>query len=336
MSATAQDIRMPPIRGEAKRPRFAVIDVARSVAFAAMVVFHSAFDLSMLHLAPIDINGIGWRSFAKLIASTFLFLSGISLAIAHSSGFRATAYFRRLAILVGAAALVTLATWYALPEEFIFFGILHSIAVASLVGFLFLRAPAAATLAAAVIVFAAPKLFTSPVFDAPALVWLGFGTIPPATVDFEPVFPWLSPFLLGMATAQFGLARFARSPLANWRPKVSIGRALAFTGRHSLPIYLAHQPIIFGTLMLVARLTAGDLSIPTQDPSAQDRPFIDACQTTCVKRGGSNGGCRSYCVCTAGELKKAGLWENVLDDRYTPEIRQRLGIAMQACASNRD
>jgi uncharacterized membrane protein len=329
MSATAQDIRMPPIRGEAKLPRFAVIDVARGVAFAAMVVFHSAFDLSTLHLASIDINGIGWRSFAKLIASTFLFLSGISLVIAHSSGFRATAYFRRLAILVAAAALVSLATWYAIPEEFIFFGILHSIAVASLVGFLFLGAPAAATFAVAAIVFAAPKLFTSTAFDAPALVWLGFGTMPPATVDFEPVFPWLSPFLLGMAAAQFGLARFARSPLANWRPK-SIGRAFAFVGRHSLLIYLAHQPIIYGTLMLVARLTAGNPPIP-----AEDRPFIEVCQTTCVKRGRSNVGCRSYCACTAGELKKAGLWESVLDDRYTPELRQRLAIAMQACAGNR-
>jgi hypothetical protein len=89
--------------------------------------------------------------------------------------------------------------------------------------------------------------------------------------------------------------------------------------------------------MLVARVTPGNPPIPTQDPSisAQDRPFIEACQTECVKRGGSNGGCRSYCVCTAGELKRAGLWENVLDDRYTPEIRQRLATAMQACASNR-
>jgi hypothetical protein len=41
-------------------------------------------------------------------------------------------------------------------------------------------------------------------------------------------------------------------------------------------------------------------------------------------------------VCTAGELKKAGLWESVLADRYTPEVRQRLAVAMQVCASTRN
>lgn len=329
-SSGASEIRLPPLRAEAKPPRYAVIDVARGVALAAMVVFHSAFDLSTLHLAQIDIESVGWRSFAKLIASSFLFLSGISLVMAHGARFRAPSYFRRLAVLVGAAALVTLGTWYALPEQFIFFGILHSIVVASLVGLVFLRTPAVVTLVIALGVYAISKLFTSPAFDAPALVWLGLGTITPATADFEPVFPWLSPFLLGMAAAQFGFARFARRAIANWQPQFSIGRVLAFAGRYSLWIYLAHQPIIFGTLTVVAQLTASNSPVPPQD-----RPFIEACQTTCVNRGGTNAACLAYCICTAGELKKAGLWESVLADRYTSELRQRLAVAMQVCASNR-
>jgi uncharacterized membrane protein len=327
---SVSQVRRPALSGEASRRRFAAIDVARGVALAAMVVFHSAFDLSTLHLAPIDIEGVGWRSFAKLIASSFLFLSGISLVIAHGAGFRAAAYVRRLAILIGAAALVTLGTWYAMPEQFIFFGILHSIAAASLIGILFLRLQAVVTLVIALCVFVISKLFASPIFDAPALVWLGLGTVPPATLDFEPVFPWLSPFLLGMAVAQFGLAPFARSAVADWQPQFSVGRFLAFTGRYSLWIYLAHQPIIFGTLMVVAQLATGNSPIP-----AQDRPFVEACQTTCINRGGTNAACLAYCVCTAGELKKAGLWESVLADRYTSELRQRLAVAMQVCARNR-
>jgi uncharacterized membrane protein len=330
IGADAQNMRLPPLRSEASPPRFAALDVARGVALVAMVVFHCAFDLSTLRLAPIDIEGVGWRSFAKLIASSFLFLSGVSLVIAHGKGIRVATYFRRLAILVGAAALVTLATWYAMPEQFIFFGILHSIAVASLVGLAFLKGRAVATLACAILVFAVPRLFASSAFDAAALAWLGLGTTHPVTMDFEPVFPWLSPFLAGMAATQFGLERFARSGLAAWRPMAAIGRALAFAGRHSLLIYLIHQPVMFGALALVAQLLAGEAAIPPAD-----RPFIEACRTACVNRGGTNGGCVSYCVCTAGELKKAGLWENVLADRYTPEIRQRLAVAMQACAKAR-
>jgi uncharacterized membrane protein len=311
--------------------RYALLDAARGVALCAMVVFHCAFDLDTLGLAELNVDGAaGWRWFARLIAGSFLALAGVSLVIAHANGFRPAAYWRRLAILVGAAALVTLATWYMMPEQFIFFGILHSIAVASLVGLAFLRLPAPLTLLAAALVLAGPRFLASPALDAPALTWLGLGARLPVTLDFEPVFPWLAPFLAGMAIAQFGLAGFSRTSLAAWKPSAWIGRALAFAGRHSLAIYLIHQPVMFGTLTLVAAGLAGGSAIPPED-----RPFIEACQKACLDHGSTGKACANYCLCTAGELKKAGLWESVIADRYTPEIRQRLAVAMQACAPTR-
>jgi uncharacterized membrane protein len=317
--------------GSTPSPRFAALDAARGVALAAMVVFHCAFDLDSLGLAALDVGGSpGWRSFARLIASSFLALSGISLVIAQGRAIRFEAYFRRLAILVGAAALVTLGTWYAMPRQFIFFGILHSIAVASLIGLAFLKAPWPVTLIAALLALAAPSLLASPALDAPVLRWLGLGTTLPVTLDFEPVFPWLAPFLLGMAVAQLALPRFARSRLAGSRQRTTLGRALAFAGRHSLAIYLIHQPVMFGTLSLLAQLLAGSAAV-----SAEDRPFIEACEATCLVRHGQKAACVSYCGCTEGELKKAGLWPSVLSDRLTPAERERLPAAMQACSGVR-
>jgi len=324
---------------EAERPgspgsqRFVALDAARGLALVAMVIFHCAFDLDTLGLASLDVGGsAGWRWFARLIAGSFLALSGASLVIAHGKAIRWDAYLRRLAVVAGAAALVTLATWYAMPREFIFFGILHSIAVASLLGLAFLKLPWPATLAAAIVVVAAPSFVSAPWLDAPALRWLGFATTVPATLDFEPVFPWLAPFLLGMAVTQLGLAPFARTRLAAWRPLALPARTLSFAGRHSLAIYLLHQPLMFGTLALVAQLLAGG----SGTVSAQDRPFVEACQTSCLARGGTKGGCATYCGCTAGELKKAGLWASVLADQLTPEERARLRTAMQACARDKD
>lgn len=305
-----------------------MLDVARGLALAAMVVFHCAFDLDTLGLAAVDIGGDPrWRWFARLIAGSFLALSGMSLVIAHAKGMRWEAYFRRLAILAGAALIVTLATWYGMPREFIFFGILHSIAVASLVGLAFLRLPWPVTLIGAIPVLLAPEFLAGPLFDAPWLRFLGLSTITPATLDFEPVFPWLSPFLVGMALAQFGLPRFAKSALAAWRPQDALFRAFAFAGRHSLAIYLIHQPVMFGTLSLIAQLTASSTSI-----SEEDRPFVDACRSVCASRGGEEADCLSYCTCTSGELKKAGIWESVLADKLTPQERERLGASMQICA----
>jgi uncharacterized membrane protein len=317
--------------GSTPSPRFAALDAARGVALAAMVVFHCAFDLDSLGLAALDVgDSPGWRSFARLIASSFLALSGVSLVIAHGRGIRFEPYFRRLAILVGAAALVTLGTWYEMPRQFIFFGILHSIAVASLIGLAFLKAPWPVTLIAALLALAAPSLLASPGLDAPVLRWLGLGTTLPVTLDFEPVFPWLAPFLLGMAVAQLALPRFARGRLAGSRQRSALGRALAFAGRHSLAIYLIHQPVMFGTLSLLAQLLAGSAAV-----SAEDRPFIEACEATCLVRHGQKAACATYCSCTAGELKKAGLWPSVLSDRLTPAERERLPAAMQACSGVR-
>jgi uncharacterized membrane protein len=311
-----------------RSPRFAVLDAARGVALAAMVVFHCAFDLDSLGLATLDVGGdLRWRWFARLIAGSFLALSGASLVIAHAKKMRWDAYFRRLAILAGAALIVTLATWYMMPREFIFFGILHSIAVASLIGLAFLRAPWPVTLVAAILVLLAPGFIASPIFDAPLLRWLGLSSVIPATLDFEPVFPWLAPFLAGMAVAQLVLPGFAGSALAGWRPRRAPGRAFTWAGKHSLAIYLIHQPMIFGALSLIAQLTLAGASV-----SAEDHPFVDACQIICVSRHGEEAACLSYCACTAGELKKAGLWASVLADRLTPQERERLTVAMQVCA----
>jgi uncharacterized membrane protein len=309
-------------------PRFAVLDAARGLALAAMVIFHCAFDLDTLGLASLDVDGDPrWRWFARLIAGSFLTLSGISLVIAQGKGLRWDAYVRRLAILTGAALLVTLATWYAMPREFIFFGILHSIAIASVVGVVFLRLPWPVTLVCALLVLLAPGFIAGPLFDAPLLRWLGLSTITPATLDFEPVFPWLSPFLAGMALAQIALPRFAKSAVAAWRPRLAPSRAFAFAGRHSLAIYLIHQPVMFGTLTLIAQLVLSDASV-----SAENRPFVDACRSVCSSRGGDEPNCLSYCVCTSGELKKAGIWESVLAEELTSQEHERLATAMKICA----
>jgi uncharacterized membrane protein len=62
-------------------------------------------------------------------------------------------------------------------------------------------------------------------------------------VDYEPIFPWFGMVLIGMGLGDYlypeGIQRFALPLL----PQSAI-RMLSFPGRHSLLIYLAHQPII--------------------------------------------------------------------------------------------
>src|SRR5690606_12637101 len=128
----------------------------------------------------------------------------VSLFLAHGSGVRWTGFLRRLAMVAGAAAAISIATFLAVPDAFIFFGILHQIALASLFGLTFLRLPWALTLVAAAAVIAAPHFLRSSFFDHPAWWWVGLSTSLPRSNDYVPVFPWFGAVLAGIAAA--GLA----------------------------------------------------------------------------------------------------------------------------------
>ena len=118
--------------------RLVAIDLARTVALVGMAVFHFTFDLEMFGLVPPGTTTTGgWAVFARLIAGSFLFLAGLSLVLAHGEGIRWRAFGVRMAKVAGAAALVTAGTYAAFPHAFVFFGILHSIALASLMGLAF-------------------------------------------------------------------------------------------------------------------------------------------------------------------------------------------------------
>jgi hypothetical protein len=119
--------------------RYHAVDIARTAALAGMVVFHFVYDLDLFGWVPRGTATQGWFWYhARLVAGSFIFLAGLSLWLAHGRGIRWSAFARRAAILALAAAAVTVATHFALPGLTIFYGILHSILVSSVVGLLFL------------------------------------------------------------------------------------------------------------------------------------------------------------------------------------------------------
>ncbi|MBC7138132.1 MAG: DUF1624 domain-containing protein [Defluviimonas sp.] len=234
--------------------RVLAIDLARTAALVCMAIFHFTFDLQMFGYLPAGTTTSGgWAIFARAIAGSFLFLAGISLALAHGRGIRWRSAGRRLATIAAAAALVTLATWLAIPDQFIFFGILHSIALSSLVGLAFVRLPPIVPLLAALAVIVAPRLLFLPAFDAPWLQWVGLGTLLPPSVDYVPVFPWLGPVLIGIALGRAADRRGVWARLVPAHPARALA-LLAWPGRHSLAIYLLHQPVLIGLVWAATQI----------------------------------------------------------------------------------
>jgi uncharacterized membrane protein len=311
----------------AQSARWDAVDAARGIAIAAMVVYHFAWDLSFLKLIVTNtITDPGWKAFARTIAGTFLTLVGVGLALAHAQGVRQAAFLKRLAKIGGAALLVTVATVIAFPQSYIFFGILHCIAAASVIALPFLRAPWFATLLAALACFVAPRVLTQSGFDHPALEWLGLGREEPITNDYVPLFPWLGVVLLGLLAGQALVRHRERLAFTGWRAENPLSRLLVQAGRWSLPIYLVHQPILLALLYSMLQITG-------PNPVAEAAPFIRQCTAGCVETRGDEALCRAACSCTAERSKPEGLWQGILANRLDPEERLRVNRIAQACLS---
>ena len=294
--------------------RIPLIDAARGIAIVAMVIYHLGWNLSFLELIPVDLRDYPlWIAFGHAIAASFLALVGVGLVLAHGAGFGRERFLKRLALVAGAALLVTAGTYLVFPDRFIFFGILHHIALASVLALPFLRWPWFVAALAALVVFALPIVFQAEALSSPWLIWLGLGTRVPSTNDFVPVFPWFACVLAGVAIAQ--LWRPAPDPAAAELSRPL--RALGWMGRKSLPIYLIHQPVLYGGLALLASVL-----LPPVD--RETRGFLLSCQEQCVGTGGEALTCSTFCGCMATNLKKEGLWQRVLAN--TPDVTVRLRI----------
>ncbi|HSP24102.1 MAG TPA: heparan-alpha-glucosaminide N-acetyltransferase, partial [Saliniramus sp.] len=227
------------------KARIPALDVARGIALSAMIVYHFAWDLSFLGFIETEVGrDPSWVTFARAIAGSFLFLVGIGLVLASEAGQSWGGFFRRLAKVGLAAAAITVATLVAFPDAFIFFGILHMIAVGSVLALPFLRAPVPLTLIAAALVLGLPHFVGLSAFDPLWLAWTGLYETPPPTVDFEPVFPWFGPVLLGVAAGRIIVNTRLRGVLAGVPVRGRLSRALQTMGRWSLVVYLVHQPIL--------------------------------------------------------------------------------------------
>ncbi len=323
----------------AHQPRSAALDIARGLAIAMMVVYHAAWDADFFGLAPRGFfAGWGWDWFRYAILSSFLLLVGVGLVLAHGDGFRARRFWRRLLLIAACAGLITLASALAFPQHLIVFGVLHCIAVSSLLGLAFLRLPWLVTGLAGVAVIAAGTL-SFPAFDTPFLGWIGFRETPPASRDFVPLVPWFGVVLLGMALAR--LRRLLPATDTAGKPGALAGRGLAFAGRYSLLVYMAHQPVLFLAMAGIAALTLPQGTAwwtgNAVQSAAYARSFTAACRRSCVRGGLSASACAAYCQCMLNQVRRELATADLDPRTISPENRARLRALGRQClaGSNR-
>jgi uncharacterized membrane protein len=313
-------------------PRYPSIDIARGFALVAMATYHFAWDLRFFGLIETDVvRHPLWSLFAKSIAASFLMLVGISLVLATRDGVNWSRFLQRLVLVGGAALLVTLGTWFATPESYIFFGILHSIAVGSILALPFLRLPLGVIAVSAAFVLVMPKLLAAPFLNHWSLQWLGLGQATPLTNDFIPVFPWFGFILLGLIAGRVLHQIWQDKPVLEEKPQL-IAHFLAKAGQHSLAIYLLHQPVLIGIVAAVAFVlsSAGDFA---RRPDATTLEFRSYCTDSCLKSGGTTEICPRYCSCAERDIKQASLWTPLLSNALSEDQRGKLKTITDQCTA---
>ena len=301
----------------ATRGRIEIIDIARAVALFAMAIYHFTWDLEHFSYVEHGLTGSGgWRIFARTIASSFLFLVGVSLVLAHGRQIRWRSFLKRLSQVAAGALAVTIVTLFATPNSFVYFGILQQIVVASLLGLLFLRLPWWLTAVAAVLAVALPHFVASPLLDPKWLNWIGLFRTPPVSNDFVPIFPFFGAVLAGIAVSRFSLDHRVFDRLRMLNDRLRALNPLGALGRHSLLFYLLHQPILYGLVFGASVIVPPNLHTVLKSD----------CQRACrVDRDPAF--CQRYCVCVETELTARNLFDALMgDDTSSAQKTQIHGI----------
>jgi uncharacterized membrane protein len=238
------------------RPRFDRIDALRGVAIVWMTIFHFCFDLN--YFGWIKQNFLYdpfWTWQRTCIVSLFLFTAGLGQAVAFTQGQGWRRFWRRWAQVAGCALLVSAGSAVMFRDSFIYFGVLHGIAVMLVVVRLTARWGRWLWLAGAIALLlphaAMPThvaLGNLALLNERWLNWIGFVSIKPVTQDYVPVLPWLGVMWWGVAAGQWLLS--ARPALVQG-PIPRLAEPLAWLGRWSLSWYMLHQPLLIGAMLLV-------------------------------------------------------------------------------------
>ena len=236
--------------------RYALLDELRGLDLISMMLYHGLWDVVFLFGVQLPwYTGTPGHLWQQSICWVFILLSGFCLPLGHHP-------YRRGATVFAAGALVTAVTVLFMPEDIVLFGVLTLLGSAmfltALLETLLLKIPPAVGAVGSFLLFGLtyhaqlgylglgswrlwlPRALYRDLFTA----YIGFYPETFFSTDYFPLLPWLFLFWVGFYLHHL-IGRERMAPLRR-----SVCPALGWLGRHSLLLYLLHQPVLYGVLSL--------------------------------------------------------------------------------------
>jgi uncharacterized membrane protein len=231
----------------AEGTRAPALDALRGAALVWMAIFHFCFDLSHYGLLRANFyEDAWWTTQRTCILSLFLLCAGAGQAMAVAERQTWARFWRRWRQIAGCALLVSAGSYLMFPDSYIYFGVLHGMALMLILARLGAGLGMWLPVVGSVIIYL-PQAVQSTFFDTRSTDWVGLVTHKPITEDYVPLMPWLGVILWGLWGMQL-LLRHRPQALRITLPRML--RPLGLLGRWSLTFYMTHQLVLIGGLEL--------------------------------------------------------------------------------------
>ncbi len=242
---------------EVANDRFFEIDALRGTAIVLMVVYHFFYDLDFFGIIGYDLHSGVLLLTGRIAAILFIFLVGVSLTLSYSWNISSSNtqndyfyhIFKRGTGIFAWGLVITIVTAKVLESGTIYFGILHLIGVSIILAYPFLK-HRIFTLFAGVTVLLAGLIMQNVYATYPWLLWLGVKPYGFYTLDYFPLIPWFGIVLLGIFAGNNLYSGYRRNFRIRATGDNALINLLGYLGKRSLFIYLVHQPLIVGILLL--------------------------------------------------------------------------------------
>ena len=242
-----------------KKQRLHALDSIRGITILSMIAYHAMWDLVyMFGVRAVWYRSDGAHLWQQSICWTFILMSGFCHALGRKP-------WKRGLIVFGASVAVTLVTLIFMPDQKILFGVLNLLGLSMLAmaalakPFSFINPYLGAVVSFCLfglfktVQRGALVIFGQTVAVMPAALYANdvtalFGFPGPDfySTDYFPLLPWFFLYVCGWFLYRIFDCRTWLGVFA--KPKIPV---LAFIGRHSLPIYMAHQPLIYAVLTVI-------------------------------------------------------------------------------------
>ena len=234
--------------------RYWEIDFLRGSAVVMMVAFHFVFDLNFLGIYEIQVYS-GWLEwFAYSIGTIFLLLVGVSLTISYRRAKQKLdarslrwKYVKRGLWIFSLGLVVTVVTMVYPGRGYVLFGVLHCIGLSIIAAYVLLPYRWS-NLVLGILIVIMGTVVAQFTYPFPWLAWLGFAPVGFYSIDYFPILPWFGVVLIGVFVGNTVYRNLAKVRRNSDRERVRRLEPMLFLGRHSLIIYLLHQPVLFAIL----------------------------------------------------------------------------------------